>query len=333
MDGQEFSKIPESYTCPNLLQTSPLALRTDPSQRRALPPRSVSVQRKPLAPLGSRVNSRSEGVSVPSPPTTPTPEDDLAWSSAIGRAALGKSGRVIERLMADIDRLKKSLNAEITHRQEVEKREETSQQCIEALRREMATLQQRKDIDAGALMRRDRKIEELTANLEGERRRRTNAEARAKEAVQVREKVEERCAWEINRAGEHAKMAETHAQVLEQSYRELKTEYQERMDVSVEDIRLLKDERDEEGVVVTKLDVVVEQMRHELDHANGTNAKLAETFAMYKQISEGRIQHLEREKALLQAGEDGWKEDAERALKEAKWLLRVGHAATALKGS
>ena len=55
-----------------------------------------------------------------------SPPNENQWSSAVGHATTnGKSGRVIERLMAENDRLKRELELQILRSQELERNLET----------------------------------------------------------------------------------------------------------------------------------------------------------------------------------------------------------------
>ena len=93
-----------------------------------------------------------------------------------------------------------------------------------------------------------------------------------------------------------------------------------------EDLRVLVEDRDEERRRVQKLDVVVEQMRHELDRANRVNEQMAETFAAYKQGSESRLSTLQKERDMYMGTDTALREELEKLLKETKWLLNVGRS-------
>lgn len=68
-------------------------------------------------------------------------ESPATWSSAVGHATTaGKSGRVIERLMAENDRLKRELELQVLRVQELERNAQTYKPQIEAMREKIDSL-------------------------------------------------------------------------------------------------------------------------------------------------------------------------------------------------
>ena len=226
--------------------------------------------------------------------------------------------------MADIDRLKRELNAEIQHRREVEKQEEASRSVIGSLSAENANLIQAKEVDCAMLKRRDRMVYELRADLTAERKKRVTAEDMAKEESTRRDQIQITSAREIGRAMEVAKHATGHAEVLERSHKQLGTDYRQRAETFARDLRRLEEERNGERVKLKRLDVVVEQMGQELEQSSKTNAKMAEILESYKEESERRIGVLQREALQRDAEESKLKVEVQRVVGEARWLLNAG---------
>lgn len=292
--------------------------------RRASPMRDLSPGPNALGHTNGLSNGlMSDGASDDGTGASP------GWSSAVGRATLGKSGRVIERLMADIDRLKRELNAEIQHRLDVEKREATNRATVDALRAENANLQQAKEVDAAVLKRRDRMIEDLRTELDQERRRRERAEESAKNAARERDEEIAGRRQEVQEAREIAKHATGHAEVLEQSHRQLGTEYRQRCETFAKDLGQMTTERDDEARKVKRLDVVVEQLSQEVEKAKRLNGRMSETMEEYVGQSEKRIDAWRAEATAQRTRCGKLEEEAERVVGEARWLInssKIGDA-------
>ncbi|KAI9719187.1 MAG: hypothetical protein M1828_006280 [Chrysothrix sp. TS-e1954] len=277
---------------------------------------------------------RSSGFRTSSPHSSPVvnghespSSENSPWSSAVGRATLGKSGRVIERLMADIDRLKRELNAEIQHRQEIEKQEEASKTVIRSVSAENSNLLQAKEVDAAMLKRRDRLVEELRDDLSAEKMRRSQAEEAGKVASQKAEDIRVESARELGWAREMAKHATTHADVLQQSHKQLSTEYRQRVGTLSLDLQTLTAERNKEAEKLRRLDVVVEQMEQELSRKNKINVETDKIWQAYREESEQRIQKLEADDVKRREGEAQLRVETERVIGEARWLLQAGRLA------
>jgi len=257
-----------------------------------------------------------------------TDGENSPWCGAVGRATLGKSGRVIERLMADIDKLKRELNAEISHRQEIEKREEMGKSALEALRLGNEHLTQGNEIDATVLKRRDRKIEEMRVEVEGERERRLRAEESAREAVREREEAVEAAIREVGEAREKAGLASGHAEVLGRSHMQLGVEYWQRAERFTKDLQRVEEEREEERQKMKRLDVVVEQLRQEIERSSKINGTMGKSFEAYKEDCEVRIKRLQAQATGRDAEDVALREETQRVVGEAKWLISLGKNAS-----
>jgi len=258
---------------------------------------------------------------------SPTENEGGQWSSAVGGATLGKSGRVIERLMADIDRLKRELRAEQFHRQEIERRERTNFGMLDNTRAENANLVQAKDVDAALIKRRDRKIEELKTELETERSRRIHAEESASQAARQRDEADTENRRALAEAKDTAKHAVGHATVLDESHRQLGMEYRRRTERFTEDFLKHTKDREEDKSKVKRLDIVVEQLNQEVLRMNRINAQMGQMLDVYKKESERRIQELEEEIRSRVAGDEALREEAQRVMDDARWLITIGRNA------
>ena len=238
--------------------------------------------------------------------------------------------------MADIDKLKRELNAEVLHRQELEKREDAARSAVTTLRAENANLTQSKEVDATMLKRRDRVISDLKTELDGERARREQAEQSASLSAQQRDEAVDDCHKQTGEAREVAKHAVGHAEVLEQSHKQLRAEYRQRVESMKTDLQRMEQDREDEQQKVKRLDVVVEQMGHDLDRAVKANSKMEESLREYKEDSERRIGLLQKLAGDRDAAEAALREETERVVGEARWLINLGKnaqaRATAIQG-
>jgi hypothetical protein len=92
--------------------------------------------------------------------------ENAQWSSAVGHATTGgKSGRVIEKLMADSDRLKRELKEQVIKAEELQRSLQTYKPRIEALQTENENLSHARGVDQALLARRDRMIADLKEEL------------------------------------------------------------------------------------------------------------------------------------------------------------------------
>ena len=235
----------------------------------------------------TRVDSASSAAN------TPTTENSPTWSSAVGHATTaGKSGRVIERLMTDNDKLKRDLNAQVIKCQELEKSLQTFKPQIEALRQENDNLSHARDVDSSLISRRDRKIEELKADLATERQRREKAESLARQREREKDEIEEQSRREVQSMTESTKHATLHAEILETSHRQLGTEYRARAEAWKKDLSTLAEGREQDRQKLARLDVVADQMRQELERSRKLNGEISESWERYREANDQQLQGL-----------------------------------------
>ncbi|KAG9887124.1 hypothetical protein KCU94_g16847, partial [Aureobasidium melanogenum] len=230
------------------------------------PPQSTntrdSVQEHLLSPKPSNNDMSTTTTIIESSPIL---SDSTPWvgGTGLGNANLGKSGRVIEKLMAENDRLKREIKAEAAKREELQRTANAQKPRLEALQAENARLSHCKAVDESVIKRRDRKIEDLKAELDIERQKRESLEHRVEEAERKMGEYQEHSNKEVQQAVEEAKHATTHASILETSHRQLSSEYRQRIAAANKQLRELSDDREEDRKRLIKLDVVNHQMRQE----------------------------------------------------------------------
>jgi len=219
-----------------------------------------------------------------SEPGTPTSEvGGIPWSAAVGRASLGKSGRVIDRLMGDNDRLKRDKTLATAKLEEEVKKSESARSTVEALETSNANLQSMHEIDKAALTRKDRKIEEMRTELEAERARREKAEAEVKVTRREREEAVEKYKKEAMREQEESRYASTQYDVLSKSWKSMEANYQRQTQKLRADIKSLHESIARDQQKLSHLEVITEQLRQEGDKAKRAKEMLFDDFQAYKQ--------------------------------------------------
>ena len=288
MNGfQPFNTTPSSATSaspgPGLLTPIQNGARRTSAENNNTPSRTNSLQ----------INGTTSSPSAASPASENSP---AVWSSAVGPAASsGKSGRVIERLMTENDKLKRDLNAQMIKCQELEKSLQTYKPQIETLRQENDNLSHARGVDSSLISRRDRKIEELKADLVVERQRREKAETLARERERQRDEIEEQSRRDVQTLEESTKHATVHAEILETSHRQLAAEYRARAETWRKDLGSLAEGREQDRQKLARLDVVADQMRTELERSRKLNGEIVEAWQNLQGENDSRLKGMEDE--------------------------------------
>ncbi|KAI9782100.1 MAG: hypothetical protein M1839_005446 [Geoglossum umbratile] len=265
----------------------------------------------PLSPGASSNDASSDNVQSPQ------------WSSAVGRATTGKSGRVIERLMAENDRLRRELKLETLRREEEQKRGEMARGKMESLQSINDNLVHQANVDKASLARRERKIEDLKADIESERKRRVEAESGLKQIQRESDATIQELKSNLVSETEKARKNSSQYDVLASSWKQLDDGYRRKAGAFREELRQLKVEKDEDRAKLARLEIVVEQQRQEVEKMRVTKERIEKQYEHY--IGEAEVSTRDmREKAIRNERENEEAlEETKRVLGELRYLLNL----------
>lgn len=308
---------------PSAISNSPSLLSSVPYGTRIPSTEQIST------PLKTDYLRPSAASNAATSPSSAASENSPAWSSAIGHATTsGKSGRVIERLMTENDKLKRDLNEQLIKVQELEKSLHTYKPQIEALRQENDNLSHARGVDSSLISRRDRKIEELKAELAIERQRRERAEVLARQREREKEETEEQSRRDLQNMTDTTKHATIHAEILETSHKQLGAEYRARAAAWKHDLSSIAEGREQDRHKLARLDVVADQMRQELERSRKLNSEIVEAWEKLReehgtQMRDALSQNdREAEQSRLLSAE------MSRVVNEMRWAMGVQRSMT-----
>lgn len=245
----------------------------------------------------SSPRSEADLSNLSSNPGTPGGDaNDSPWSAAVGRATTGKSGRVIERLMGDNDRLQREKNFATVKLEEEVKRSESARSALETLQASNQNLMSMHEQDKSVLARRERRIEELRVDLGAEKSRREHAECETRETKGERDRVVEKLMRETMEEREQSRRSTSQYDVLSKSWKGLEEKYSRQMQKLKVDVQTLQDEIEKDKNKLARLEVIEEQLRQEGEKTRRAKEKLSKDFENYKIEKEEGIREM-REQA------------------------------------
>lgn len=237
--------------------------------------------------------------------------------------------------MAENDRLRREMKAEIAKREELQRTAQAQKPRLEALQAENARLSHCKAVDESVIKRRDRKIQDLKAELDIERQKRESLEGRVQEAERKMGEYEEHSNKEVQQAIEQAKHATTHASILETSHRQLSSEYRQRIASVTKQVQQLADEKQDARKALVRLDVVNHQMRQESEKSRKLYTELSSLWEKFKLEKNAEVEGVVREvRELRQGAEDKGAliettlEEMTEVMNRMKWCMAVQKVAS-----
>ena len=217
------------------------------------------------------------------------------WSAAVGRASIGKSGRVIEKLQGDNDRLQREKKLAIVKLEEEVRRGESARAGFESLQVSNENLLSMHESDKNFLNKKDRRIEELRADLEMERSKREKAEKATHESRRERDEMVEKLRREVAEDRELSKRSISQYETLSKSWKGLETRYERQMLKLRDDLETLRTEIEGDKRKLSYMELIMDQLRQEGDKTRDAKASLSLKFEQYKAEQEAGIRDMREE--------------------------------------
>jgi hypothetical protein len=265
----------------------------------------------PLSPGASSNDAYSDNVQSPQ------------WSSAVGRATTGKSGRVIERLMAENDRLRRELKLETLRREEEQKRGEMARGKMESLQNINDNLVHQANIDKSSLARRERKIEDLKADIEYERKRRMEAESGLRQIQKESDATIQELKSSLVIETEKARKSSSQYDVLSSSWKQLDDGYRRKTDAFRGELRQLKAEKDDDRAKLARLEIIVEQQRQEVEKMRIIKERIERQYEDYIEEAEISTRDMKDKAIRNEKAHEEALEETKRVLGELRYLLNL----------
>ena len=248
---------------------------------------------------------------------------DPAWSSAVGRATLGKTGRVVERLMAENDSLRREKNLMNLKLEEEIRRGDSARFAMEGLRSTNENLTSMKEMDKTLLAKRERRIEEMKLELEAERQRRQRAEAETKATRGERDETVEGLKREFLIEKEQARRATTQYDVISRSYKGLDENYGRQIRKLKTDLKSFQEEVAADKRKLASIQTIMEHFKNEKQRAQEAKDQLTRAFDAYKAEAEQGMRSIREAAERNAEANDQTRRELQAVLGQMRYVINI----------
>ncbi|KAJ5114466.1 hypothetical protein NUU61_000225 [Penicillium alfredii] len=230
-------------------------------------------------------------VQPPNPSASPDPSngDNTTEWSAVGHAATGKSGRVIHNLQEEVARRTRECSLYRSRADETQRLNETLKIQVQNMTERLQNLEQVNDTNLNSIARKDRKIEELRAELQSERTKRQGAEMTATQTNQTMRDEREQHNRDQARAQELVRFHETQYEVLSAATKREKADLGRRVKGIRNEVNSMAEAQKTQNTSTERLDVISDQKNREIENLKSIHDKLMAAHANYKQIKDDEL--------------------------------------------
>ncbi|KAK5940630.1 mother-specific HO expression [Knufia obscura] len=249
---------------------------------------------------------------------TPSP-DSTQWSSAIGHASTGKSGRVIERLQQEIDRLNREKQLLKLRHEEAERATETLHSQYRYLQDRNSNYESSHEANLRQLQRKERQVEDLREEVQKEKLK----TARAEEALRTAAVSEDE--WR-----EQASHAKAIAQQKESEYDAIaacRNMDNDRHQNGLERIKASLDEllrkREDDLEKQKRMEIISEQRKKETEQLEELTKRLQVNFNSYRTEIDSAIDGLRSAASENDRVVHEKVEEMRRVTGDMRWVMNV----------
>ncbi|ETN37388.1 uncharacterized protein HMPREF1541_08379 [Cyphellophora europaea CBS 101466] len=268
-------------------EQSPLS---PPEMQRTNTGRVASITRTGMAMITLTTERLIDNKTAAIPPDQSPTTENAAWSSAIGHANTGKSGRVIERLQSDIDRLHREKQLLKMRHDETEKANETLNARNQYLQDRNSNYEQSHEASLRQLARKERQLEDLREELNRERERTGRAEEQARAASMTEEQWRD----QASHAKAVAQQKESEYDVIVSCRNMDNDRHQSGLDKIKGSFETLLRQREEDLEKQRKLEIIAEQQRQTIAQLEELTKKLSSNFKTYRNEIDSAVSDLRK---------------------------------------
>ncbi|EGC44726.1 conserved hypothetical protein [Histoplasma capsulatum var. duboisii H88] len=261
----------------------------------------------------------------PAPSTMPNGESlpGPEWSSAVGHAMTGKSGRVIHNLQEDIARLTRECSLHRSRAEEAQRINETLKLQLQNVTDRLRNSEQSHEAHLISIARKDRKIEDLKAEVRGEKDRRLKAEEDARRTNQLVAEERDESHRVLAEASEIANYSRNQYETLTRARAKEQLEFKMRLDCFRAELKELRSREIERQNQLTRFDVIMEQKNKEIEAERERMERFGRLFAEYKEASDRGIRELLEKCRQNNAAIDDVVDQAKETTGRMRWVMKV----------
>ncbi len=210
------------------------------------------------------------------------------WDSTVGKAGLGKTGRVINRLVSDNEALKRDLKIERLKAEEARQAARLLEDRMERLVSDYEGRLLEASVAKTLLSRKERQVESLQTSLDLERKRTTEAQDRERTWRQEVERVRSDTKRQVDDATSHAALMEGRYNAISGHWRDQGEEVKRALARTRKEMQLLLEERQEDDDKITVLRDLCDQQDGNIRDLRLQKEDISRKFEEYKESKRPR---------------------------------------------
>jgi len=245
------------------------------------------------------------------------------WDSTVGKAGLGKTGRVINRLVSDNEALKRDIQIERLRAEESKQAARLLEDKLERIVSDYESRLLEANVTKTLLARKERQVETLQSSVELERKRAVDAGERERIWKEEMEKVRAESKRKIDDATNYAALMEGRYNAISSHWRDQGDEVKKSVAKMKTEIANLLEERRKDDDRIGTLQDLCGQQDGNIRDLRQQKDDIAAQFERYKAEQEEALRGIKTLADQRERQQEQTLKEAKEVLDKLRWALNV----------
>lgn len=250
-------------------------------------------------------------------------ESSPQWDGAVGKAGLGKTGRVINKLVSDNEALKRDIKIERLKAEEAKQAAKLIEDKMERMVSDYESRLLEANVTKTLLSRKERQVEHLQSAVELEKKRTADAQERERTWREEMEKSRRETKIQVEEANMHAALLEGRYNAIASHWKEQGEEVKRSMTGLQGRIKTLVEERRTDDEKINVLRDLCDQQDGNIRDLQRQKDEIAQQFEAYKREQEQALKDIKRTAREREEEQERTLDEAKQVLGQLKWALNV----------
>lgn len=245
------------------------------------------------------------------------------WDSTVGKAALGKTGRVINRLVSDNEALKRDLKIESLKAEEAKQAARLIEDKMERLIADYESRLMEANLTKTLLARKERQVESLQSVVQLEKKRTTDAQDRERTWREETEKIRAESKRQVEEATGYAALMEGRYNAISSHWRDQGEAVKKAAARMEKDILEILEARQRDDEKINKLRDLCDQQDGNIKLLCQQKDEISHQFADYKEEQENLLHGIKANATQREVEQETTLQEARDVLDKLKWSLNI----------
>ncbi|RBR23650.1 uncharacterized protein FIESC28_03579 [Fusarium coffeatum] len=248
---------------------------------------------------------------------------DGQWDSTIGKAGLGKTGRVINKLVSDNEALKRDIKIERLKAEEAKQAAKLIEDKLDRMVSDYESRLLEANVTKTLLSRKERQVETLQATVELEKKKAADALLREKSWRDEMTKTTKDATIQVEEATNYAQLMEGRYNAISSHWQDQGEEVKKAVSKMKSEIDHLNEERRSDDDKIQTLRDLCDQQDGNIKQLRHEKEEIARMFEEYKKTQEQDLKDIKTNARKREDEQEALLLASKETLDKLKWALNV----------